>query len=169
MRPKLLICIAAFAAAVIGPSLSLAQSTDKDAAPAKPADEHITALSGLNIAVRRTPSVSELDVKAPVCPKIHKATEERPKLVSTYPAPAERPGGADAPAAEHVGGPVQAEVDAAEADHGREQGGDAEHIEADQPARCEVADQGTQRQVDGGAEHGVARREAGVEAGGLLG
>src|SRR3569833_1366360 len=86
MRPKLLICIAAFAAAVIGPSLSLAQSTDKDAAPAKPADEHVTALSGLNIAVRRTPSVSELDVKAPVCAKIHKATEERPKLVSTYPA-----------------------------------------------------------------------------------
>src|SRR5665213_2382260 len=86
MRPKLLICIAALAAALIGPSLSLAQS-DQDVAPAKPpsADEHVTSVSALIVAARRSTAVSELDVKAPVCPKVHKAADERPKLVGTYP------------------------------------------------------------------------------------
>ena len=59
MRPKLLICLAALIAAVTGPP-SLAQPADKDAAPAKAAPADATAVSGLTVAVRRTPSVSEL-------------------------------------------------------------------------------------------------------------
>jgi hypothetical protein len=93
MRPKLLIFAAALAAALIGPSLSLAQSADQAAppstTPANPtqaAGQHTTGVSELIVAARRSTAVSELDVKAPVCPKIHKATDEPPKLVSTYPA-----------------------------------------------------------------------------------
>jgi hypothetical protein len=88
MRPKLLICLAVLAAALAGPPPTLAQSADKDSAPAKaaPADDRATALSGLTVAVRRTPSVSELNVRAPVCPKMHSSIDTPPKLVSTYPA-----------------------------------------------------------------------------------
>jgi hypothetical protein len=87
MRPKLLLFVAALAAALIGPSLSRAQSADQASPAPKPAaNQHITGVSELIVAARRSTAVSELDVKAPVCPKIHKATDEPPKLVSTYPA-----------------------------------------------------------------------------------
>jgi hypothetical protein len=75
--------------ALIGASPSMAYS---DAATKPSGDaptltkEELTALSGLTVSARRTPSVSELTVAAPVCPAARPDVHAQPpKLVSSYP------------------------------------------------------------------------------------
>jgi hypothetical protein len=99
MMPSRLVC-AALLAALLGPGASLAQSD----APSLTKDEVTelsglvvtvkkpdpTPLSGVTVAVRRSPKVSELTVVAPKCPPAQASPDpnaEPPKLLSSFPAP----------------------------------------------------------------------------------